>query len=114
MGYGFQEDARGIPFRSLRSIACGSGSNPQIVIHGVDLNSGRPFASLILPTQPIWPGFIANSVVYATFVYVAWRLLMYGFRWNRARRRLCPACAYDLRGAEHEACPECGEGIPLR
>ena len=26
----------------------------------------------------------------------------------RAKRGLCPACGYDLHGAEHEACPECG------
>ncbi len=23
-------------------------------------------------------------------------------------RGTCPACGYDLRGAEHDACPECG------
>ena len=23
-------------------------------------------------------------------------------------RGACPACGYDLRGADHEACPECG------
>jgi rubrerythrin len=34
---------------------------------------------------------------------------------RRRRRRLaagaCPACGYDLRGAEHERCPECGEVV---
>jgi hypothetical protein len=38
---------------------------------------------------------------------------------SRARRRrrvrrqqnLCSACAYDLRGADHERCPECGEPV---
>jgi|GEM_PF-3563681 len=23
-------------------------------------------------------------------------------------RGICPSCGYDLRGAEHSACPECG------
>ncbi len=23
-------------------------------------------------------------------------------------RGTCPACGYDLRGADHDACPECG------
>ena len=29
----------------------------------------------------------------------------------RRRRGKCVKCAYDLRGAEHEACPECGAAI---
>ena len=28
------------------------------------------------------------------------------------RKRLCGKCGYDLRGTEHERCPECG--IPLK
>lgn len=37
--------------------------------------------------------------------------------WNQRRRSvrvargLCPACAYDLRGAAHERCPECGQTV---
>ena len=35
--------------------------------------------------------------------------------WARRRRRakqgLCIRCGYDLSGAEHEACPECGKEI---
>ena len=27
---------------------------------------------------------------------------------DRERRGLCTACGYDLRGARHEHCPECG------
>ena len=30
---------------------------------------------------------------------------------ERAHRGLCPACAYDLRGAEHDVCPECGKAV---
>jgi hypothetical protein len=37
------------------------------------------------------------------------------WRQRRARRRLkrglCPACGYDLRGAAHERCPECGAAV---
>jgi hypothetical protein len=31
----------------------------------------------------------------------------------RLRREagLCPACGYDLRGAKHERCPECGSAV---
>ena len=30
---------------------------------------------------------------------------------RRRRRGLCPTCGYDLRGAKHERCPECGETV---
>jgi hypothetical protein len=29
----------------------------------------------------------------------------------RLRQGLCPACGYDLRGAAHERCPECGAAV---
>lgn len=29
----------------------------------------------------------------------------------RRARGLCPSCGYDLRGAEHERCPECGASV---
>ncbi len=69
----------------------------------VDLN--RSFA---VPLRPLWPGFTVNSLFYAG---ILWLLLPGPFtlrRLIRSRRGLCPACAYDLCHAEHEACPECG------
>jgi hypothetical protein len=61
-----------------------------------------------LPLIPIWPGFLANTALYA----IPWTLLL-GFgparRSLRRRRGLCPACAYDLRATPPGApCPECG------
>jgi len=50
---------------------------------------------------PIW--FIALLVALPT----AWL-------WCRDRRRatgLCIKCGYDLRGADHAACPECGAAV---
>ena len=29
-------------------------------------------------------------------------------------RRQCSSCQYDLRGTQHDACPECGAPIPLK
>ncbi len=64
-----------------------------------------------LPLRPIWPGFAANTLFYAT---ILWVLIPGPFALRRflrflsERRGLCPACGYDLRYAEHEACPECG------
>ncbi len=62
----------------------------------------------VLPLRPIWPGFAVNAIFYAA---ILWLLIPGPFalrRLVRRRRGLCPACGYDLRHGEHEACPECG------
>ena len=61
-----------------------------------------------LPVGPIWPGFAINTLFWAA---VLWLVIPGPFalrRLIRRKRGLCPACGYDLRHAEHEACPECG------
>ncbi len=58
--------------------------------------------------RPIWPGFAVNTAFYAA---ILWLLIPGPFalrRLIRRRRGVCRACGYDLRHAEHEACPECG------
>ncbi len=60
------------------------------------------------PLRPLWPGFAVNTIFYAAFL---WLLIPGPFalrRFIRVKRGLCPACAYDLRHGEHDACPECG------
>lgn len=63
-----------------------------------------------LPLRPLWPGFLADSGVYAS----AWVLILVvprfarSRRWRRAGR--CPSCGYDLRGMLDGPCPECGSG----
>ena len=62
----------------------------------------------LLAYLPIWPGFTVNTLFYAA---ILWVLIPGPFALRRLIRRrhgLCPNCAYDLRHAEHEACPECG------
>ncbi len=62
----------------------------------------------LLAYLPVWPGFAVNTFFYAA---ILWLLIPGPFalrRLIRRRRGLCPACGYDLRHAEHEACPECG------
>ncbi len=62
----------------------------------------------LLPLRPIWPGFAFNTLFYAT---ILWPLICGPFvlrRHIRRKRGLCVSCGYDLRHAEHEACPECG------
>ena len=62
----------------------------------------------ILPTGPLWTGIVINTVFYAVLL---WGLAIGPGRIRgliRRRRGLCERCAYDLRGADHAACPECG------
>ena len=70
------------------------------------------FDARALPLRPIWPGFAINTIFYAT---ILWLLIPGPFvlrRYIRRKRGLCVACGYDLRHAEHDACPECGAAIP--
>ncbi len=65
----------------------------------------------LLPLRPIWPGFALNTLFYAA---VVWSLIFGRFalrRHIRRKRGLCVACGYDLRHADHDACPECGAMI---
>ncbi len=68
----------------------------------------EPMCYRPMPYRPIWPGFAINTLFYAGLL---WLLIPGPFalrRLIRHRRGLCPACGYDLRHGEHEACPECG------
>ena len=62
----------------------------------------------ILALRPMSTGFAINTLFWAA---VLWLVIPGPFalrRLIRRRRGLCPACGYDLRHGEHEACPECG------
>ena len=62
-----------------------------------------------LPLRPIWPGFLANTLFYATLL---WLLIPGPFalrRFLRMRRELCPQCAYPM--GESAVCTECGEAL---
>ena len=65
-----------------------------------------------IPFRPIWPGFAANTVFYAT---VLWLLIPGPFALRtfiRVKRGLCPACAYPT--GQSDACSECGKPLPGR
>ena len=64
-----------------------------------------------IPYRPIWPGFAINTLFYAA---ILWTLTLGPFtarRMIRRKRGHCIKCGYDLRGTEHEVCPECGVAI---
>ncbi len=61
-----------------------------------------------LPLRPMLPGFAVNTLLYGTLL---WLVIPGPFalrRHIRRKRGLCVACGYDLRHADHAACPECG------
>ena len=60
------------------------------------------------PLRPLWPGFAINTFFYAAIVWVLWSSPFTARRLIRRKRGRCLKCGYDLRGAEHEVCPECG------
>ncbi|MCZ6653268.1 MAG: hypothetical protein O7D91_09610 [Planctomycetota bacterium] len=67
-----------------------------------------------LPLIPIWPGIFGNTAFYSMLL---WLLICGPFALRqhiRRKRGLCVACGYDLRHADHEACPECGAAVPLQ
>ena len=74
----------------------------------------RHFAGMVpttLPLRPSW-GLFANTIFYATLL---WLLIPGPFvlrRYLRARRGLCPKCAYPM--GESSVCTECGRALPKR
>jgi hypothetical protein len=111
------EDARGWPMRSLLSLYLNSPrriGDPYLnVIAGAPIAalsrpgfSGRQY--IALPTRPLWTGTLVNTIFYGVLL---WLLAGGPFRSRRQWRQgrgLCLRCGYDLRGADHARCPECG------
>ena len=63
---------------------------------------------VVLPYAPLWPGFAANSMMYAALAFLA---LLNGRvirQWHRYRRGRCPKCRYDVRFNFASGCTECG------
>lgn len=70
----------------------------------------------VLPLAPLWLGMLANTILYASGLWLAWfvkalRPFTLLRRW-RVRRGLCPACAYPM--GTTDVCTECGATLPAR
>lgn len=65
-------------------------------------------ARRLLPITPHATGFVVNSALWALLLVT----LTLGPGWLRRHHRIrfnrCPTCGYDLSGAAHDLCPECG------
>lgn len=61
-----------------------------------------------LPLRPMALGFVIDSAMHAGVCYGLLSLLSAMRVRARHRAGCCHRCGYDLRGAAHHACPECG------
>jgi hypothetical protein len=67
----------------------------------------------IIPTRPLWPGLIINTLLMSAAWWVLFTIGAAGLNAlpsrSRARRGLCIHCGYDLAGLDSPTCPECGK-----
>ncbi len=113
-------EATGWPLLAMRSHyelgaasrnASGNYESPVRAPRGILISTGSDIERRILPVRAIWPGFAINTAFYAAILAMLWLLALGPFtarRIIRRKRGCCIKCGYDLRGAEHDACPECG------
>jgi hypothetical protein len=118
------EAAFGLPFRSLMWRREYFRETPHSLIAGADppafAESGRTSfhwdllpASWIehdgeWPVDVIWPGMIANVLIYFTGFAAPWWFADLR-RAIRRRRGACTRCGYSLAGDRTGVCPECGQ-----
>lgn len=63
-----------------------------------------------VPIVPLWPGFLLNTLVYATLALACIALAHRIKRQSHTRRGLCTNCGYTLTSLQ--TCPECGTPNP--
>ena len=123
---GFQtqlQQARGWPMLSMRCTFLRARSGVGVrsrseVVGGLEMPpriwTSDPFSkkeARALPYIPIPLGFVVNTLLYAAFIGLPIAGRSAGRRVIRRKRGHCVKCGYDLRGAEHEVCPECGREL---
>ena len=94
--------ARGWPLRSLCTT-----TERALSAHSA-LSSGWRFGNHVLPTRPLWPGFVVNTALYAAAVFA----LVSPFvicRYRRIRSCRCRKCGYPIGAAA--VCTECGRDL---
>lgn len=87
---------------------------------GARVQSGIPIDSsyrsgwvpTYLPVTVIWPGFLVNTLIYASLAWGFSAFISLLIKQSRVRRGLCPKCKYVL--ATLPCCPECNTPVPQR
>lgn len=115
------EDARGWPFRSLRSkVRYKYAFTPEwnidakLEVHGGIRVGPLPWTDhhtgeyRVLPVRPIVGGFAANTCIFWGVGVVAAALVSYSTKVSRRRRGSCESCGHSLRGGDGFRCAECG------
>lgn len=108
-------EATGWPMISFACATFYSPANPQpLVVGGIELEdlprmpTTQPM-STTLPTQPLLPGLIVNTLLYSL---AAWVLISGPFivrRVLRVRRKQCTGCGYPI--GMSMVCTECGQKV---
>lgn len=98
----------------LLALTCEREDFEANVRHGIPLQVFRTLylwegTNVVLPLRPLWPGFVINSLLFASPWLAITMVPPALITRLRRRRNLCEACAYDRRGLALGApCPECG------
>lgn len=106
---------QGVPFRCLRGTSRGKPTaNPPHRLGVVQTIQSNPWPRGVLALSPIWPGFLANTAIYASAWFILFAVVRHPAhrRQSRIRQGLCLRCGYDVKA--QPACPECGLGMPAR
>jgi hypothetical protein len=115
----------GFPFRSVQFRDAAAehyqyGPKYPAFTHAVDITAALPVwqrglptgltsrRHQLLPLDPVLPGFLLNTLVYASLPALV--LTAAHLRAHRRRRQSrCPACGYPIAGLP--TCPECGQAV---
>ena len=94
----------GMPVRSF--------SRDKLIVFRPTTESRRIAASRAfhrLPLRPVWAGFLINTIVFGSGVWIVWRARSRYVQRSRIERGLCPKCAYPV--GESAVCCECGREL---
>jgi hypothetical protein len=108
--------ATGWPFRSMSCAAedvsqSGKrrGNETWHISGGLLIQNRGNLPPRFLPLQPVWPGLLINTAIYAVAILMLASAARFVRRAARTRRGRCPTCGYSRTGLTPDnACPECG------